>query len=373
MDEDLDKVVESFAAKLTTYDHKTIAEVYQALEDVYVSGDEGREKFSRIAQELAVYQNGAALKPLLFGALEIIQMADLTERMFYFRACCLAIKLLISSDVVVKKCLMGLSRAEHKQTARMFYETLTGNALRKAHALQKGQASAATLYIVKPLECLTKFTRGFRVFRDAMKDVSEERTIHETLGYFLSAEFLSKLSDQEIAGAIRIWLSEVAVSLAFSEDSQLWVLDKGLLKVLAAIYESAHLQNLSDGVTQTESPVSRCNAILLYSLGKEATREKLRAHNALPGFRPHKRKINSADSRYRPWSFIEAKLQGRPMRAKDLDIRLENIRDLMQQPNPGNWAPTVCSWKLCTAGPEAQGDGEKYGKCAGCQVARYCR
>ncbi|GAQ85341.1 hypothetical protein KFL_002300130 [Klebsormidium nitens] len=377
MDEDLDKFVEQYAAMLKSGQDETIVEVHQALGEVYFSGEKGRETFSKIAQGLAAYQNGAFLKPLLSGALFMSESDDLDAKVSHYRACCLAVTILTSSEVVVKKFLMGTGRIEDKQTACLIYRNLTTNALIRAQALEKGQDSAAVLWVVLPLECLAKFIRGSRVFRDAMKDISEERNIFETLGYFLSAEFLTK-AGQENAAAIRGWLSEMAASLAFSKDSQLWVLDMGLLKLMAAIYDSTQLQNLLDHMKQTDSPVFRCNAILIRLLEKEATLEKLRAHNALAGFRPHKRKINSADPQYRPWSYFEARLSGRPinmdqMRAEDPSWRpAYDVWELMHQPSRGNWAPAVCSWKLCTAGAEPEGDGKKYGKCAGCQVARYC-
>lgn len=288
MEEDLDKVVEMYAAKLSSGQKEKIVEVHQELGGVYFSGDKGMTTFSRIVQELAAYQNGAVLEPLLSGALSMFESEDMDARISRFRTSCLAISILTSSDVVVKKILMGTGRIEDKQTACAIYQRLTFNTLIRAQALEQGQIDAATFDVVLPLQCLAKFIRSSRVFREAMKDVLEEQSIYDTLGFFLSPEFLNKLSDQGTASFIRVWLSEIAVSLAFSTDSQLWVLDMGLLRLMAAIYDTAQLQNLSDHMKQTDSPAFRCNAILLRLLEKEATTQKLRAHNALAGFRPHK-------------------------------------------------------------------------------------
>ncbi|GAQ91208.1 hypothetical protein KFL_007430060 [Klebsormidium nitens] len=94
----------------------------------------------------------------------------------------------------------------------------------------------------------------------------------------------------------------------------------------------------------------------------------MRAHNALSGLKPHKKKINAAPPIYDlGWYYIEARMQGK----KAPIGLLRNIKEYkLKHTGDGDVVPVVCSWKLCTEGPET---GEKkFGKCALCQIARYC-
>lgn len=286
--------------------------------------------------------------------------------------------------------------ANEKESARAVYETLSTRALRNAQFVSEGKRRLIETMIIRPLDCLANFAIGFakgsKVFRDVLKDSAEQHTIFETFGTFLSADFLSRLSAED-NWEVRVTLTSLAEALAYSSDSQLWALDKGLLKLISAIYEHSPLhglKNKSKSAFQHNSyPVVHCNTILMYLLEIESTLEKLRAHNALEGFKPHSRKINAAsiqcyksrgrmvnsagnfDGRY--WGYIEATLQGAPVTLALGNVQLPAgyFRELMQGRMGGMDIPVVCSWKLCTAGSEP--GGQRFGKCGICQVARYCR
>ncbi|GAQ80476.1 hypothetical protein KFL_000550070 [Klebsormidium nitens] len=87
-------------------------------------------------------------------------------------------------------------------------------------------------------------------------------------------------------------------------------------------------------------------------VGKEGERAAdLRAHNALEGFRPHKRTINGAEPDSHPWAYYEGRLRGldmplrRELSAADWELAEEQLsRQYL--------APVVCSRKLCAAGRE---------------------
>lgn len=277
---------------------------------------------------------------------------------------------LTSSRVVVERYL-DLVGTDERRNAGDILRKLSSRALKSARTLPKDIGSYVRGTITVPLMALANFARGSRRgFREVMMESSQEQSIFESLGYLLSSDFLSKLTARS-AFEIRTWLSSLAATLAFSADSQLWALDKGLLKFVAAIYEASPLRDLKNTSQRNGcDPVIRCNAVLLHLLQTEATAERVPAHNALSGFRPHKRKINFAE-KIPPWSYIEARLQGLPAHLPGLPSAAEwKVRG---EKNTGSLGvPVVCSWKMCTAEPEPV-IGKKFGKCSLCQVARYCR
>ncbi|GAQ91435.1 hypothetical protein KFL_007840050 [Klebsormidium nitens] len=369
MEEDLDEKVKSCAALLISDDLGEFAKGYNELETAFEQpGSEGRERSARLAQELAAFQGGAVLERIFAGAPGCYRYADADKAHNHYGGCCLVSALLTSSKVVVERCLGMIEEGEERRCAQEIYETMSRDALQRARELKRGDDTMAGLFfVVAPLQCLANIARASRVFRDGMQDVLKDHTLFEQLGFFLSAEFLKKLCDSN-AYAVRLALSSLAMTLAFSSDTQLWALDKGLLRILASIYEQSPLGQLQDISKRDEFPASRCNLILLRLLESDPATEKLRAHNALSGFRPHRDKISGASPDFDIWGYIEANLMGFSATLEDLSTgQTWTAKSALS----GSSVPVVCSWKLCTAGPEPLA-GKKFAKCSACKVARYC-
>lgn len=70
---------------------------------------------------------------------------------------------------------------------------------------------------------------------------------------------------------------------------------QGSLKLIAAIYEASPLRELSKRSKRMASPAYRCNVAIFRLVTIDSAVERMRAHNALEGFRQHKRTINSAE------------------------------------------------------------------------------
>ncbi|GAQ85344.1 hypothetical protein KFL_002300135 [Klebsormidium nitens] len=247
--------------------------------------------------------------------------------------------------------------------ARQIYKIMSESVLKVARGLKDGEDYRAFVktMVFAPLECMANFVTGSRIFRAGVRDSLEETTFQDSLGFLLSAGFIESLSEDE-ASIVQHFLTSIASSLAFNPDSLLWAIDKGLLEMVASILGASPFQQLSDYARLRESPISRCTGVLLRLLDSEATTEKLRAHDALTLFRPHKRKINGAYSELKPWKYFERRLEGRPV-DEDWKVKAE-IKE-------GTCGGIVCSWKQCRAGRKPS-SGKKFGKCGGCQVARYC-
>ncbi|GAQ79001.1 hypothetical protein KFL_000220320 [Klebsormidium nitens] len=312
------------------------------LEDVSLTRPEGREVSARTVQELAAYQGGFVLQTILTRVLmEVHLERDMTEEyvkkvLGVYDMSYQALGTLTGSKVVVERCLNVLAK-EERQMARIIYKRLLENALKVARSFKDGVEEHGPLIkplVVGPLECLANFVRGSRIFRAGMRDILEETTISDSLGFFLSADFVEKVI-QEDATLIQHFLTSLASSLAFYPDSQLWAIDKGLLEMLAAIFESSPLQQLWQGARSSDFPVARCTAILLLLLETEVTTEELRAHNALTTFRPYKWKMELAYPGLEAWSYFETRLEGRP-RGEDCKQGASEIALVKpQNPLPG--------------------------------------
>ncbi|GAQ83033.1 hypothetical protein KFL_001330160 [Klebsormidium nitens] len=284
--------------------------------------------------------------------------------------CFQALGTLGASKVVVDRYFDGKWEPAKGQSASEVYLSLSGASTDARH-LERGQVNLnpfAKAMVVLPFECLANFVRHSKAFRQAMKEASAERTLFDQLGFLVSAGVHRKLSPEN-SQRIRVAMADVATSLALSADSQLWALDKGVLKLVEAVYAVSPADYRQDSFRRDRAPTFLCNAILLHMLHTETAAEMLRAHNALvDGFRPHRRKINdAAGPKVDLWIYLKGKLQGRRVRIIDprngqtcrLDVKAT-----------GTGTPVVCSWKGCTAEPEPVGASFK--RCAGCHVARYC-
>ncbi|GAQ83610.1 hypothetical protein KFL_001540280 [Klebsormidium nitens] len=374
MEKILDLTVERYAALLTSNDADQLKVAYDLLPELYGgSYRNGRgEAFARVVQEIAAYQGGRVLKRLLPSTLGRSFETSLTEGLRHFTYSILALAMLTSSKVVVERYLREGSGPDEKENAREILSRLLRLTVRIARTLQGDRAYSTfrTLVIIPSLECLTNFARGSKIFRNAMKECAENGSIFEQYKALLFAESSADESPASETKMVRFHLASMAVSLAFSADSQMWALDMGLLKLVAAIYEATPLRELSKPSERRRSPAFRCNQILLRLLESKETAEKLRAHNALAGFRPHRRKINGAEPEHNTWALFERRFQGldEPWGTK---LSAEAWKDEEQGWNGYLRVPVVCSWKLCAAGREPL-LGKGYSRCSRCQVARYC-
>lgn len=300
------------------------------------------------------------------GALKTFHREDLPAS-FEFFACCMPLALVSRSAVVGERCVLAVEKEESK-----LYQSLSGNALRGARELVLGKweeplqrwKDMILLFgermIVAALGSINTLARCSKAFRNGMKDSLDDGSLYESFSFFLSPEFLGVVSAGSAFQA-RFALADLALSLAIPADSQSWALDKGLLKVVAAVYEATSMRDLRKETKLRITPAHLCNIVLANLLQTPAGIEKLRAHNALKGFQPHKRKINEGGPHAEVWRSIETKLRGLPG-----EWVLSSAHSELPQPT------ILCSWKLCTTGPE-EIVGKKFGKCALCQVARYCR
>ncbi|GAQ85342.1 hypothetical protein KFL_002300140 [Klebsormidium nitens] len=202
-------------------------------------GTKGKEHCIRIIQELAAYKGGAGFERILTGVLWEVQLEgdsseDYVKTLIEYNMSCQALASLTESNVAVERCLKALAKNK-RQVAQHIYKRLSENALKAARGYKRGSEDGPSfeMMVVAPLECLTNFVRVSRSFRDAIENSLAEISMPESLGFFLSAEFLDALSKKD-AFAVQYLFSSIAASLALYPDSQIWALDKGLLKMLAA-------------------------------------------------------------------------------------------------------------------------------------------
>ncbi|GAQ80472.1 hypothetical protein KFL_000550040 [Klebsormidium nitens] len=416
MEGDLDETVERCASLLTS-ESDGIRAGWSLLIGLLQGGDENRLRFARVAQEIAACNGGAVLRRLLWltlGRLYRIELDTEGRQHFLASSYTLSLGMLTSSKVVVKRCLReglrpggeenkfrpeeddetGTKRGEkdngggpeekrngrgpeEKENARQIYAHLLRHVAHfcKIVRLSGGLWNSSTLkrlstlVVAGSLECLANFARASKAFRDAIRDAAEEPNMFEQLTDLLRSECVAQMSS-DIVRKIRLALAGLAVSLASSADSQFWAIDRGLLKLIATIYEASPVRELAKLSKRAASPAYRCNIALFRLLSVDTLAEKLRAHNVLEGFRPHKRTINSAEPESHPWAYFEGRLQGLEMPLRR-ELSAADWKLAEEQLSGRYLVPVVCSWRLCAAGREPV-IGKGFSKCGRCQVARYC-
>ncbi|GAQ82431.1 hypothetical protein KFL_001110080 [Klebsormidium nitens] len=197
---------------------------------------------------------------------------------------------------------------------------------------------------VASLGCLATLRARPRRPGTALETSQRSRTYSSDSQALLRPAFLAAI-ETDLAQKLRLYLASLAVSLT---DSQIWAIERGLLTLLAAPYKQSSLGEFSKASQRGDSPAFRCNLVLFSLLAFEPTAEKLRAHNALEGFRPHNQKINSAE--VHPWSGFVKRLQGVVIPVAN--EYFENWKMTGDRYDGRFWIPVVCSWTLCAAGRE---------------------
>jgi hypothetical protein len=233
------------------------------------------EYFARLAQEIATYKGGVVLRTLLQQAAKPYETAgtvDSFQKLAYgFAMCSKALGHLAGSRVVVEFCL-------REAKPRGLMTTLFFDTLRVARAL-KPRDDMRILMVEAGLEGLANFARHSRAFRQLLR----QNHLFAELEYFLSTEYLTAMACPAHARNVRLLLSGLAVSLAFSPDSRMWAVDTGLLKIVTTVYRTTPPQEHSDFPCspRLSAPAFRCTKVLLCLLETDATIEKLRSCNAL--------------------------------------------------------------------------------------------
>ncbi|GAQ86952.1 hypothetical protein KFL_003220140 [Klebsormidium nitens] len=385
MEGGLDQTVERCASMLLLEDLNQIKAGRKLLEAVRHSPDLSNDDFSRVAQEVAAFQGGAVMSrflsfvtPASVSRLYLPGADSQLEGLKRFLHATPALCHLTGSKIVVDRFLRDDTGTIQKVRAENVHIQLMNQVTQVVDVSERMKSSMFNpleiMTFLASLECLSNFARASKTFRDVMKEPTEQRKTFEQFSDLRSSKNLAKMT----AGSslrLRLGLACLAASFAFAEDSQLWAIDSGLLKLLAAIYEASPLRELCKRNQRGGSPVYRCNKILYRLLTLEATTEKARAHNALEGFRPHRRKMNAAEPELALWrDYFGPRLQG---------TRVVEKEELSELQSAENWkhaeevysamfqTPVVCSWKLCAAGREPV-LGKGFSMCARCHVARYC-
>ncbi|GAQ78098.1 hypothetical protein KFL_000080020 [Klebsormidium nitens] len=241
------------------------------------------------------------------------------------------------------------------------------------------------------IDGLANLSKGSRVFRDAIRNLPNIAEILQGFKRVFSKDFAKKLdADPQRARDLKFLLTSVIAALAFSADSQIWLLDVGLLDILCAVYESTHRREIAnllvsdDPSGRQKIAASRCNTVLLRLVETEEALKKLQQLNALSRLKVHKDIINAASPESEVfWGRLKAGLSGKvppnlrrmdgdhPWPGFKISYSDERWRFARRHATSGAFPTrTVCSWKLSTAGPEPDSGG--FSRCARCQVARYC-
>lgn len=243
------------------------------------------------------------------------------------------------------------------------------------------------------IEGLTNLARSSRLFREALKDLPNTTEIFDVFKRVFSKQLSKRLEpDQKTIRDFKYLLSSVVASLAFSADSQMWALERGLLDVICAVYEGTHRREIANSLVaednnrRSKCPARKCNMVLLRLVETEGALRKLQQLDALSSLKVYKGVIDAAQAGSGLiWRRIQAGLAGkvpRVLRQSDCgksrfgsksSYSDEQWRFIRRVVTSGNFhTQTVCSWEHFAAGPEPDSEG-LFSKCARCQVARYCR
>jgi hypothetical protein len=386
-EEDLDHFVGRCASSLMSDDWGEVLSVTKLLNEVHDS-----TKRARIAQEIAAYKGGSVLSLLLkrirrysgnpcSRSEESEEMKDPDIRVDFpgIDEKKYVVPLFIWTFALVRladcKVMMDRCLREDSTISRGLAEAFASLVLMGLEGLRCMKTSVWML--LTGLEGFLKFSNSSRGFRDTMKQLRNLAHVFESFVSMLSKENLRLLGEN--SAVAKLYLSNLILLLALSPDSQMWAIDMGLLRIIAAIYEGTHLRNVAGkSIKQIRNPALKCNAALIRLLDSDASLDKLRQLKALSILKSHKSIINAVQPEAEAWTYIKAKVLGQTVSSMRqisseglVPISEEYWKEGRRVGCGASLTRAVCSWKLCTAGPEPD-TGKGYSRCARCQVAHYC-
>lgn len=243
----LDQFVDHCAPLLISDDWRRVLRGTEMLKEAHLSGDEIH--FSRQAQELAAYTRGgsvliALLRRLLGQSTRSEEERDTSylgfvdDKKALEVACTFAFVRLTNSRTVVNWCLRKEDIAR-KITAEFTFLVIKGvEDLGSKNAMES--AWDPVWMQIQGLEGLFNFARCSKGYRELLKRLPTMARSFQAFESVLSREDLNLLGKDGLkcSSDAKSLLSGLVLVLASSTDSMFWAIDMGLLRIIAAIFES---------------------------------------------------------------------------------------------------------------------------------------
>jgi hypothetical protein len=388
-EEDLDHFVDHCASSLMSDEWHEVLSVTNLLDEVHDS-----TKRARIAQEIAAYKGGSVLRLLLKRLWRSLgkpcsreersedikdpdnqfDFPEIDEEKYVVPLSVWTFALVTLANC---KVTMDCSLREDSTISRGLAEAFASLVIMGLESLRCMKTESVWM-LLTGLEGFLNFSISLRGFQDTMKQLRNLAHVFESFVSMLSKENLHLLGEDSVE--VKRYLSNLILLLALSPDSQVWALDMGLLRIIAAIYEGTHMRDVTGKpIKLIGYPALKCNAALIRLLDFDASLDKLRQLKALSILKSHKRIINAVQPDTRAWTYMKAKILGQQYVSSMSRVSSEGLVPISEefwkfQRRVGcgeSQTRAVCSWKLCTSGPEPD-TGKGYSRCAHCQVGHYC-
>ena len=373
----MERTVAEIASKLLSDDLMTVTNASALLRQQHERLKSQGPTSSRLIQELAIYQQGVVVKKLLKQVLDsgslVQKLTQLADNPGWFFA---------PFDSETK----GLGQisfftliflASHRGAARFILkeegtaEKLVGFLLENlpnGAAYRQQSINGMHPWTIPSLQGLANFSRASKNFRQAVK---ERDDLLPALQYLLEDAVVKQVTKKDVFSEVRKDLADLVLALTFAEDSQVWMVEKGYLKLLADVCRTEPQDE--NGAESDGSTI--CSLTLLRLCDSSAACfKKMREVDALSILRDYSKTLEGIIPIPGLWENIFVpKMTGIKDGSRFSKLSEDSKGEIWSMTGAClSYVATVCSWEGCREKPELK-MGTKFSKCGRCAVAHYCR
>lgn len=365
----MERTVAELASKLLSDDATNVLNALVQLKKRHTLRAQG-PLTSRLIQELAIYQQGAILKKLLKQVLDSGSLIESStqadtpssiqcapDRRGEGLAQCSFFALIFLSSHKGAARLIVKDETTAVKLMRRFMEHLPNGA-----AYKRRKLNGVYPYTVSSVHGLVHFSRGSKTLRQNVRDRGD---LLPALQSLLSD---SLVKQEQVFTNLREDLSDFMLALTLAEDSQVWMVEKGYLQLMADVCRT----ELQDEHEDAEDASALCSMALFRLCASPACVEKMKEIGAFSILSNCSERLDAS-----AWNKFVLKMSG-----AEGDSRSSQVPKVCTLADKASYwkraeatfayTPTVCSWEGCTETADIETETKFY-KCGRCAVAHYCR
>ncbi|GAQ88460.1 hypothetical protein KFL_004300110 [Klebsormidium nitens] len=388
----MEHIVEYHANKLQSERYEDLKVAVEYIEALRVEADytsEARIRFSRLLQELLAYKRGAVIHKILQQMRRAPPNAatEIRKLRTYSTTVLVALS---ENQAVAQYCV----REEHKTRviARALLDShtilmnvvpdqLRGKRYIPDHLVEdpsgEGERYKYLNLAVENVRGFVNFSRASRTFRLVLQELDGLFPALESL----VAREITELASTDILRKTVKYMHRLMDTFALFEDSQQWALDKGMIRIHAAIQRLLGMEGVIEADNAAVEMFNYPDPTSVATRWYIASGEKmlLDLDEKIRESRGNRREVKRLRTEY--LESVKAHLTATgPVAgaANGLFSGAPNqdpqtfAKSLTAWASGRTGAPIVCSWELCETGSVVDA-GRPFSKCSSCMLAYYCR
>lgn len=366
----MEQLVNQYASGLMLEEPNAFYEAVRGLEELRAQGSQSildKMKYSRLLQELSAYNGGAILKVILKEAFAFSASRESPcQELRLGLEACLMLVTLTDSPMVARACLQEVEDFRLLATALMGAHIAFMKSSEDTDRLAEASSCTNLHYALTALRGIVNFARASRAFCLTLQDYDD---LFPALEHLLDTFTKSESVSFTLIGKAADDTLRLLSTFALSENCKEWAIDRGLIRLHAALIKLTLKGDLIEQRFKERS--------------KETTRQNAKQPaETRRSYADLAQELLEIDRRMRDPN-TEQKV-GKKLRADFLrNVKHQAMRMCDGSENrstkfaaaraTGRFdTPIVCSLDLCDAGT-ALDAGRPFSKCANCSLAIYCR